>query len=684
MVLDTSSALRAVSPAMRLDEAALSAYLRKTLGSKAPAGPLEISQFSHGQSNPTYFLKAGGQRFVLRKQPPGKVLQSAHAVDREHLIMSRLANTPVPVPRMMAMCNDPSVLGTPFYIMEHVQGHIYENPGMESAPPEHRSTVYQAMAETLAALHSLDPVSLGLEDFGRAGGYCARQVKRWSAQYQQSILPGESALPEMVALSEWLSENIPAADADPSRTRITHGDFRRVDELDNLVLDSSGKVLAVLDWELSTLGDPFSDLAYNCLAYHLPQPLLDAIARFIDQRVVPMEGAIDARAHSDQRWTPHPCLEGLKAEARRQGLWNLWIPADMRVKLAPLMRGVGVSGAEAALLLGPGLSNLEYAHCAEAMARSLAGPEVFNCSAPDTGNMEVLARYGTREQQERWLLPLLRGEIRSAFAMTEPDVASSDATNIQARIERRGTDLVLNGAKWWTSGAPDPRCRVIVFMGKSDPSAAPHRQQSMVLVPADAPGVTVVRALPVYGFDDAPHGHAEMRFENVVVPAGESMLLGEGRGFEIAQGRLGPGRLHHCMRLIGNGERALECARARAGSRTAFGRRLREHQAVRLDLARSRLELDAARLVVLEAARALDRDGNVEARVKIAAAKVLAPAAALRVIDRAVQLHGGAGVSDVTPLAHLWANARTLRLADGPDVVHLETVAKEELRRARL
>ncbi|KAK2080362.1 hypothetical protein QBZ16_000215 [Prototheca wickerhamii] len=773
MVLDTSSALRAVSPALALDEGKLRAYLARTLGSQAVSGPLEIKQFSHGQSNPTYFVSCGGRRWVLRKQPPGKVLQSAHAVDREARVMAALAGTRVPVPRIVASCEDAGVLGTPFYLMEHVAGRIHDQPAMPGAGPEERAHVYRRMAETLAALHGVDYRAAGLGDYGRVGGYCARQVKRWTRQYLASVLPGQAPLAEMTSLAAWLAANVPADDADPARTSLTHGDFR----LDNMVLDArSGDVLAVLDWELSTLGDPLSDLAYNCLPYHLPRgfsggmaalptplplgvpteaeyvgwycaargiprpshrewhfylalsvfraaailagvgaraaagnasslqaasvgdsvvgargdglepsprvaPLLDRIRRFVDERVLPAEHAIHAKAQTDKRWEPHPVLEELKAEARRQGLWNLWVPADMRVKLAPLMREAGISDEEAKLLLGPGLSNLEYAHCAAAMARSFVGPEMFNCSAPDTGNMEVLARYGTVEQQRRWLIPLLRGEIRSGFAMTEPAVASSDATNIQSSIARSpdGQSYTINGDKWWTSGAPDPRCKVLVFMGKTDTAAPTHLQQTMILVPMDAPGVTMVRALPVFGIDDAPHGHALMTFRDVVVPA-SAVLLGEGRGFEIAQGRLGPGRLHHCMRLVGWAERAIELMVKRAGERVAFGRALREHQHVRLEIAESRVELDAARLSVLEAARALDRLGNIDARGKIAAAKVIAPNTALRVIDRAIQMHGGAGVTDVTPLAMLWIQARTLRLADGPDVVHLEQIGKLELR----
>jgi acyl-CoA dehydrogenase len=400
------------------------------------------------------------------------------------------------------------------------------------------------------------------------------------------------------------------------------------------------------------------------------QDLQQRVSAFMQEHIYPAEARyhaeIEANTAAGKRWTPLQTIEELKPKARAAGLWNLFLPPRAE------SHGPDTSG------LGAGLSNQEYAPLAEIMGAVPWAPEVFNCSAPDTGNMEVFARYGTEEHKQRWLKPLLAGEIRSAFAMTEPAVASSDATNIESRIERDGDDYVINGRKWWTSGAGDPRCQVFIFMGKTDPSAPRHSQQSMIVVPRETPGITVLRPLSVFGYDDAPHGHMEVDFKNVRVPT-SAILLGEGRGFEIAQGRLGPGRIHHCMRLIGLAERALKLLCERSVGRTAFGKTIAQQGVTLERIAEARCRIEQARLLTLKAAWMMDVAGNKTAKAEIAMIKVVAPNMACDVIDWAMQVWGGAGMCQDTPLAYFYSAARTLRFADGPDEVHRNAIAKIEL-----
>lgn len=824
MATRTSELHSGVATAQRFDEAALLRYAQGHVeGFPSSPARFTVSQFGHGQSNPTFLLEVDSgdgevKRYVMRKKPPGVLLESAHAVEREFKVIEALGvHTNVPVPKAFCLCTDPNVIGTSFYIMEYLEGRIFLDHKLLGISPQRRNAIYQATAKTLASLHKVDVDSIGLQKFGRRDNYCRRQVERWARQYLASTAEGKpDRNPKMLQLIDWLKKHIPQEDSlGVSSTCLVHGDFR----IDNLVFHPvEDKVIGILDWELSTLGNQMCDVAYSSLPYivdqesttykgfeftgtpegipsqaeylaeycsaagkpwpvanwkfymgfslfrgasilagvyrrwilgnasggeraqdgerranvlinsawefihkksvlpdqpplgyatstvsqellkrdqtHPPaqqgkfvpsQNVLDLRAKlikFMEQHIYPMENEFSKLAQSSSRWTVHPEEEKLKELAKREGLWNLWIPADSAARARKLLFDDS-NGVWSGQLLGAGLSNIEYGYLCEIMGRSAWAPQVFNCGAPDTGNMEVLLRYGTKEQLKEWLIPLLEGKIRSGFAMTEPQVASSDATNIECSITRQGNSYVINGKKWWTSGAMDPRCKILILMGKTDFTAAKHKQQSMILVDVNTPGVNIKRPLLVFGFDDAPHGHAEVSFKNVRVPV-ENILLGEGRGFEIAQGRLGPGRLHHCMRLIGAAERGMQLMVERALHRRAFGKLIAEHGSFLSDLAKCRIELERTRLLVLEAADQLDRHGNKKARGIIAMAKVAAPNMALQVLDMAIQVHGAAGVSSDTVLSHLWATARSLRIADGPDEVHLGTIAKLELQRAKL
>uniref|UniRef100_A0A4X1TV57 Acyl-CoA dehydrogenase family member 10 n=2 Tax=Sus scrofa TaxID=9823 RepID=A0A4X1TV57_PIG len=777
---------RPVRKTMEIPKDSLEKYLRDLLGIQT-TGPLELLQFDHGQSNPTYYIKLANQQMVLRKKPPGTLLPSAHAVEREFRIV-----------------------GTPFYVMEYCSGLTYKDPSLPGLEPSQRQAIYTAMNRVLCKIHSVDLKATGLEDYGKHGDYITRQVQTWIKQYRATET---STIPAMERLIEWLPLHLPSQ----QRTTVVHGDFR----LDNLLFHpETNEVLAVLDWELSTLGDPLADVAYSCLAHYLPssfpiQPGLgdcdltklgiptaeeyfrmyclhmgipptenwnfymafsffriaailqgvykrsltgqassataeqsgkltefmsnlawdfavkegfrvfkempptkpltrshhtwarpqflprtlgrrsyvtstdsspahaskgalvfspeglsppvrevyQRLKQFIERHVYPAEPELQSHQASAERWTPSPLVEDLKEKAKAEGLWNLFLPIE----------------TDPERKYGAGLTNVEYAHLCELMGTSLYAPEIFNCSAPDTGNMEVLVRYGTEEQKARWLTPLLEGKARSCFAMTEPQVASSDATNIESSIREEDGFYVINGHKWWISGILDPRCQLCVFMGKTDPHAPRHQQQSVLLVPMDTPGIKIIRPLTVYGLEDAPGGHGEVLFEKVRVPK-ENMVLGPGRGFEIAQGRLGPGRIHHCMRLIGCSERALALMKARAKSRVAFGKPLVEQGTILADIAQSRVEIEQARLLVLKAAHVMDVAGNKAAALDIAMIKMVAPSMASRVIDRAIQAFGAAGLSNDFPLAQFFAGARALRFADGPDEVHRAAVAKMELK----
>ncbi|GAB0495840.1 hypothetical protein MMPV_007147 [Pyropia vietnamensis] len=843
----------------------LSAALSKLEATGVPRPPLQLTatKFPVGQSNPTYLVRitsASGSvpsasavdlKVVLRKKPHGVLLPSAHAIEREHAVLSALAPTPVPVPAVYVLCTDPTVVGTPFYMMEYVSGRCFDDPALPGVSPTDRSAMYAAAVRCLASLHAVDVSALTLDRraFPPRGGYLARQLRRWGGQLR-AVGGGEgdmgrlfADLSSAVARQPSVRAGSDNGDGGGRRVCLTHGDYH----LNNVLFHRTRpEVVAILDWELATMSDePGADLATLAIAHALPQPpvasaiarglggvrdlaaagipsvtdlraayvaasapdsdgsrsvaddahwrllaafalfrssavlvgvaarsrsgnasgssaaeaailapyfvqqaaatlrgedpsartagvrgeqaprpapsnggtlvaapdvrgrratdseaaaTLVALKRFMATRVVPLEAAYASHcASAATKWTPFPPLEDLKASARSLHLWNLFLPPS----------------------LGGSYSAVQYAPLASVMGSVTWASEAFNCSAPDTGNMELLARLATPAQRARYLDPLLNGTIRSCFGMTEPAVASSDATNLVATATTApsGEALILRGQKWWTSGGLDPRARLCVLLVRDDPqersppeAATPHNQHTLLLLPLPHPGVSVDRPQTVYGYDDAPHGHGVLTLASAVLPLSPSPVLGaRGGGFAGAQARLGGGRLHHCLRLVGAGERALALAVDRSRARTAFGRVLADHGGVLEGIARSRADLDAARLLALDAAAALDALDHLEAldaaarggqgggsagsnsdaarraarrtaRAKIALVKAVVPASVCGVIDRAVQVWGGAGVSGGTPLAYLWAAARALRLADGPDEVHWAVVGREELR----
>ncbi|XP_008279039.1 acyl-CoA dehydrogenase family member 11 [Stegastes partitus] len=697
---------------------------------------LTVRQYSAGQSNPTFLIQAPSQSYVLRKRPPGELLPGAHKVDREYRVQKALFSAGFPVPQPLLHCTDVEVIGTEFYLMEHVKGRIFRDLRLPGVSPAERTALYVAAVELLAKLHSLDLQSLNLEGYGRGPGYCRRQVSTWTKQYKAAA---HVDIPAMNELSDWLMKNLPVND---NEVTLVHGDFR----LDNLIFHpTEARVVAVLDWELSTTGQPLADLAYFLMPCYWPtnfniissmgslngvegapsvgdlisiycrcrgipsvlpqwnfylalsnfkmagiaqgiyarhllgnasapnaaqfgqcveplaketlqllqrpltepkkdglflqtakgQAVLRQVKDFMRQNVLPAQREVaeyySKHAESSQRWRTPQIIEDLKVKARAAGLWNLFLPA------------------------ASGLSQLDYAYIAEETGRCFFAPEVFNCQAPDTGNMEVLHLFGSEEQKKKWLEPLLRGEIRSCFCMTEPDVASSDATNMECSFHRDKDNYIINGKKWWSSGAGNPQCKVAIVMcrNSSQDVSSRHGRHSMILVPMETPGVKLVRPLTVFGQDDAIHGgHFEVHFENVYVPV-SNMILGEGRGFEIAQGRLGPGRLHHCMRAVGLSEFALELLCQRAAFRQTFGKKLYQHEVVAHWIAECRLMIEQTRLLTLHAAHAVDTLGSRVASKQIAMIKVAAARMACKVVDCAIQVYGGAGVSGDFPLAQM-------------------------------
>uniref|UniRef100_A0A8C9ZTH5 Acyl-CoA dehydrogenase family member 11 n=1 Tax=Sander lucioperca TaxID=283035 RepID=A0A8C9ZTH5_SANLU len=663
---------------------------------------LTIRQYSAGQSNPTFLIQTPSNSYVLRKKPPGELMPGAHKMDREYRVQKALFSAGFPVPQPLLHCTDVEIIGTEFYLMEHVrQGRIFRDIRLPGVSPAERTALYVAAVEALAKVHSLDLASLNLEGYGKGSGYCKRQVSTWTKQYTATA---HRDIPAMNKLSDWLMKNLPAND---NEVTLVHGDFR----LDNLIFHPTEVQLCkqllyrhyllhvtvtLYKVRLMSLGTYYGTvglgtvyhwaalgrlglLPHGIYARHLLGNASAPNAAEFSQCVEPLAKValqVALSVYTNKNFTVtlisalfiknkqttffytlynnvYLCVQ---VKAKEAGLWNLFLPS--------------VSG----------LSQLDYAYIAEETGHCLFAPDVFNCQAPDTGNMEVLHMFGSEEQKRKWLEPLLRGEIRSCFCMTEPDVASSDATNMECSIRRDEDNYVINGKKWWSSGAGNLQCKVAIVMSLVINLFFRHGQHSMILVPMDTPGVKLVRPLTVFGQDDAIHGgHFEVHFENVLVPA-SNIILGEGRGFEIAQGRLGPGRLHHCMRAVGVAELALELLCQRATSRRTFGKKLYQHEVVAHWIAECRLMIEQTRLLTLHAAYALDTLGSRAARKQIAMIKVAAARMACKVVDCAIQVYGGAGVSGDVPLAQLYSYVRTLRIADGPDEVHLSSIAHLELR----
>uniref|UniRef100_A0A8C4PMZ7 Acyl-CoA dehydrogenase family member 10 n=1 Tax=Equus asinus asinus TaxID=83772 RepID=A0A8C4PMZ7_EQUAS len=644
---------RPVRKTMEIPKDSLKKYLRDFLGTQT-TGPMELLQFEHGQSNPTYYIRLANHQLVLRKKPPGTLLPSAHAVEREFSTEVLRNSGPAVLWAMKhPVCVPPRIVGTPFYLMEYCPGLVYKDPSLPGLEPSQRRAIYTAMNRVLCQIHSVDLKATGLEDYGKPG-----QASSATAEQSGKLTEFTSNLAWDFAVKEGfrLFKDMPATKPLMRSYHTWAGPQSR--------LHTPGTRSYVSIPEASPARASKGALVISPEGLSPPvRELYQRLKQFMERHVYPAEPELRSHQASSERWTPSPLVEELKEKAKTEGLWNLFLPLE----------------TDPEKKYGAGLTNVEYAHLCELMGMSLYAPEIFNCSAPDTGNMELLVRYGTEEQKARWLIPLLEGKARSCFAMTEPQVASSDVTNIESSIREEEGFYVINGHKWWISGILDPRCQLCVFMGKTDPHAPRHQQQSVLLVPMDTPGIKILRPLTVYGLDDAPGGHGEVLFEQVHVPK-ENMILGPGRGFEIAQGRLGPGRIHHCMRLIGYSERALALMKARVKSRVAFGKPLVEQGTLLADIAQSRVEIEQARLLVLKAAHLMDVAGNKAAALDIAMIKMVAPSMASRVIDRAIQAFGAAGLSSDHPLAQFFAWARALRFADGPDEVHRAAVAKMELK----